>query len=358
MDFNIRDCSEIRTALGENVYRLENRTILIPGGNGFLGRAFTGFFGYLNAHVFRFPCRIVAVDNYIVGANPCLESSDSVRRLTHDLTTPLYLKLDKSPVDYIINCAGIASPSAYLNSPLEVLDVSYIGTRAVLELALAKNARVLNFSSSECYGDPPADKIPTPETYMGQISSTSKRAPYDCGKKVLEALSHVFRTRYGADVSIVLPFNVYGYMGPNDYRVIPNFVYAALLGKPIRVYSPGTQTRTFCFYSDFIAGALLVLLTGKDFAYNVGTSDGEISMLELALSVESIMCGGNVPNLVQMVEPPEAYDREPQRRCPEISKARALGYEPKVTLGEGLNRIKSWLSRDEVVVERKVQINP
>lgn len=355
MDFNIRDCSEIRTALGENVYRFENRTILIPGGNGFLGRAFTGFFGYLNAHVFRFPCRVVAVDNYIVGANPCLESSDSVRRLTHDLTTPLYLKLDKSPVDYIINCAGIASPSAYLGAPLEVLDVSYIGTRAVLELALAKNSRVLNFSSSECYGDPPADKIPTPETYMGQISSTSKRAPYDCGKKVLEALSHVFRTRYGADVSIVLPFNVYGYMGPNDYRVIPNFVYAALLGKPIRVYSPGTQTRTFCWWGDFIAGALLVLLTGKDFAYNIGTSDGEVSMLDLASKVAFAF---GCDDLVHLVDAPSGYEQEPQRRCPSIEKAKGLGYSPTVTLDEGLRRIREWLSRDEVVVERKIQINP
>jgi UDP-glucuronate decarboxylase len=341
-DLHLRDYSEIRAALGEHVFRFENRTILIPGGGGFLGRVFTAFFEYLNAYVFRFPVKLITVENYIVGQTPALVSTENVRCLSHDLTTPLYLKLERTPIDFIINTAGIASPAAYLRCPLEVLDVSYIGTRAVLELAVAKNARVLNFSSSECYGDPPADMIPTPETYMGQISSTSKRAPYDCGKKVLEALSHVFRTAYGVDVSIVLPFNVYGYMHANDYRVIPNFVYAAHQGKPLKVYAPGTQTRTFCFYTNFLAGALLVLLKGKDFAYNVGTSDGEISMCELAKTVEMVF---EKHGLVTMIEPPSAYVQEPQRRCPDITKARGLGYEPKVSLVEGLERIKTWINR-------------
>lgn len=340
-DPQLRDYSEIRQALGEHVFRFENRTVLIPGGSGFLGRAFTSFFQYLNTHVFRFPVNVITVDNYIVGTNPQLTPSNGIRCATHDLTTPLYLKLDRSPVDYIINCAGIASPAAYLKFPLEVLDVSYIGTRNVLELAVAKNSRVLNFSSSECYGDPPADKIPTPETYMGQISSTSKRAPYDCGKKVLEALSHVFRTRYGVDVSIVLPFNVYGYMGPNDYRVIPNFAYNALAGKPITVYAPGTQTRTFCWFGDFIAGALIVLLCGKDFAYNVGVTEGEISMLDLGRLVSDTF--GGLSSVTQ-IDPPPAYEHEPKRRCPAISKAKYIGYDPKITLGEGLGRIKEWLS--------------
>lgn len=354
-DPRLRDYSEIRQALGEHVFRFENRTVLIPGGSGFLGRAFTGFFQYLNAHVFRFPVNVITVDNYIVGTNPQMTPSNGIRHATHDLAAPLYLKLDRSPVDYIINCAGIASPAAYLKFPLEVLDVSYIGTRNVLELAVAKNSRVLNFSSSECYGDPPADKIPTPETYLGQISSTSKRAPYDCGKKVLEALSHVFRTRYVVDVSIVLPFNVYGYMGPNDYRVIPNFVYNAVAGKPITVYAPGTQTRTFCWYGDFIAGALLVLLCGKDFAYNVGRQLGEITMLDLARAVEIVFeCRG----LVKLIPPPAAYEQEPQRRCPNIAKAVELGFNPFVSLHSGLERIKDWLMRDSVAVHRVSQINP
>ncbi len=210
----------------------------------------------------------------------------------------------------------------------------------MLELAIQKKARVLNFSSSECYGDPPANAIPTPETYDGQLSSTSKRAPYDCGKKVLEALSHVFRESYGADVSIIRPFNVYGYLARNDYRVIPNFVHQAFDRKPIRVYTPGTQTRTFCFYTDFIAGVLLVLLNGKDFAYNVGRQDGEITMEVLARTVESSFgCEG----LVEMVDAPIVYQCEPQRRCPDISKVRNLGYSPKVDIHEGLRRIRRWL---------------
>lgn len=344
MQSELRDCSEIREALGESVFRFEGRRILIPGGNGFLGRVFIFFFQYLNAHVFRLPVKIIAIDNYIVGVNPVAQSTANVTYLTHDLTTPLYLKLDRAPIDFIINVSGMASPSAYLRVPLEVLDVSYIGTRNVMEMAMAKGSRVLNFSSSECYGDPPASEIPTKETYMGKISSTSKRAPYDCGKKVLEAVSHVFRETYGVDVSIVLPFNVYGYMHRNDYRVMPNFVYNALENKPLRVYSPGTQTRTFCFYSDFIVGALLVLLNGSEFSYNVGQQEGEITMVDLAHKVESVF---ERTGLVEMVEPPPAYIEEPRRRCPDISRVRAIGYEPRVPLNEGLNRIKTWLRSSE-----------
>jgi UDP-glucuronate decarboxylase len=335
----LNDFSEITAALGLNVRRFEGARILIPGGNGFLGTVFIRYFEYLNEHVLLAPVKIVAVDNYVVGVNPVVASTDRVTRLTHDLTTSLHLAV-RGPFDYIINLAGMASPSAYMKVPLAVLDVSYIGTRNVLELAAIHGSRVLNFSSSECYGDPPAHEIPTKESYDGMISSTSKRAPYDCGKKVLEALSHVFREHYGVDVSIIRPFNVYGYMHRNDYRVIPNFVHNAFDQKPIKVYTPGTQTRTFCFYSDFIAGVLLVLLNGNDFCYNVGNMDNEITMEKLARTVESEFgCEG----LVEIVDAPAVYACEPQRRCPDISRIRALGYSPKVSLNEGLKRIRTWL---------------
>lgn len=337
-----RDHSEISESLGKLIGKLNGRTLLIPGSNGFLGGVFIAFLEWLNTnHIAYNPCRIIGVDNFVVGVNPRKDDTEHVRYLTHDLTTPLHLKLRNDTIDYILNFAGMASPSAYLKVPLEVLDVSYTGTRNVLELALAKNARVLNFSSSECYGDPPAHEIPTKETFMGQISSTSKRAPYDCGKKVLEALSHVFREAYGVDVSIIRPFNVFGYMHRNDYRVIPNFVHQAFDGKPIKVYAPGTQTRTFCFYTDFVAGVLMVLLGGKEFDYNIGAQENEISMLNLARTVESEFgCEG----IVEMVDAPNVYQCEPQRRCPDITKARALGYSPKVSLNEGLRRIRQWLN--------------
>lgn len=337
----LKDMSEIRDALGEHVFRFESRTILIPGGNGFLGRSFTQFFQYLNQFVFRLPCKVIAVDNYIVGANPALQSEENVTRLTHDLTTPLTLKLDRSPIDFIINCAGVASPSAYLNCPLEVMDVSYIGTRNVLELAVSKGSRVINFSSSECYGNPPPEFIPTHESYLGQISSISKRAPYDVGKKTLEAISHIFRSKYGVDVSIVLPFNVYGYMSRNDYRVIPNFVWACIDGKSIQVYKPGTQTRTFCFYTDFVTGVLLVLLKGKEFAYNVGNQDGEVSMENLARAVKFLFSGR-----IDFIDRPPAYHQEPERRCPDISRVKELGYQPRVSLTEGLQRIKDEIYQE------------
>ncbi len=334
-----RDYEEIKDAIGDLICNLSGARILIPGGNGFLGKTFIGFFEWLNAEILEEPVKIVAVDNFVVGINPVIKSSEHVTRITHDLTTPLHL-LVRGPFDYIINLAGVASPSAYTRVPLAVMDVSYAGTRNVLEIASIHGSRVLNFSSSECYGDPPAHEIPTKETYMGQISSTSKRAPYDCGKKILEALSHVFREHYDVNVSVIRPFNVFGYMHRNDYRVIPNFVHSAFEFKPIRVYSPGTQTRTFCFYTDFIVGVLLVLLKGEDFAYNVGNQDNEISMMNLARTVESEFGGDG---LVEMVEPPQVYNEEPQRRCPDISKLRMLGYSPKVSLSEGLKRIHQWL---------------
>jgi UDP-glucuronate decarboxylase len=339
-DLELKDCYEIESSLGFSAHSFTGKRILIPGGNGFLGKVFINFFQYLNAHALTAPVKIVAVDNYIVGVNPVQQSTEHVTYLTHDMTTPLHLAV-RGRFDYILNLAGMASPAAYQKVPLAVLDVSYIGTRNVLELAAIHGSRVLNFSSSECYGDPSPENIPTPETYDGQLSSTSKRAPYDCGKKVLEALSHVFREHYGVDVSIIRPFNVYGYMHRNDYRVIPNFVHQAHDFKPIRVYAPGTQTRTFCWYGDFLAGVLTVLLKGGDFCYNVGAQVGEITMMELARAVESEF-GGN--GLVQMVDAPPVYVHEPQRRCPDISKLRALSYEPKVSLREGLKRIRTWLT--------------
>lgn len=344
MEFNlapISDMGEIKAALGDLVFKFQHRTILIPGGYGFLGRMFTAFLVYLNRYVFTYPCKVILVDNFVVGQNPGAIGDNQVVSLTHDLTTPLYLKLDRgTKIDFVINCAGVASPSAYLKVPLEVMDVSYIGTKNNLELALVSGARVLNFSSSECYGDPTPDMIPTPESYIGQVSSTGKRSPYDIGKKTVEALSHVFRTRFGVNVSIVLPFNVYGYMARDDWRVIPNFVWAAHENRKLSVYAPGDQTRTFCFYTDFIAGALRVLLAGDEFAYNVGMQEGEISMKNLAGTVESVF---ERTGLVTLVDPPPAYESEPKRRCPDISKARSIGYDPKIDLNTGLQRIRTWI---------------
>lgn len=322
-------------------YDFEGKTILLCGGSGFLGNIFKSYFIYLNNFLFINPCKVISVDNYITGTCPKDIEGTGVTNINHNLIQPLGLKIGADEnIDFIINCSGLASPSGYAKFPLETLDISYIGSRNLLELAYYKKSKILFFSSSEIYGTPPDELVPTPESYFGLIDSYGKRAPYDVGKKVIETLCWTFNNKYGVDTKVVRPFNVIGYMSQNDYRVLPNYVSAALKGEKIKVYGDGKQTRTFCWFTDFVTGAILTLLKGGNHPYNIGNSDNEISMYDFAKLVESV-CGQS--GIVELVPAPETYSNEPRRRCPDISKAiNELGYNPTVSIREGLNRFLPW----------------
>lgn len=323
---------------------LSGKTLVIAGGAGFLGRYWLEIFGRLNRDVLEKPCKIIILDNFITGVDGNYDSQDHFTFIKHDIINPLPEGLG---CDFIVHAAGIASPYYYRAYPLETLEVSTTGTKNLLRLAEAQDAKILFFSSSEIYGDPDPRHVPIPESYRGHVSSMGPRSCYDEGKRVGETLCYVFHENFGVDINVIRPFNVYGPgMRENDYRVLPNFASNALAGKPVNVYGSGVQTRTYCYVEDAITGFLLVLLKGvPGQAYNIGTPKPEISVFELVDSLEKAI-GRSIER--NQIEYPDSYPAdEPQRRCPDIRKAELqLGYKPAVSLDDGLKRFMKWASEN------------
>ncbi len=337
------DIREIVSTLGDDAAQLAGCTVLLCGGAGFLGRYFSTFFAYLNERVLSRPCQVIVCDNLITSGKlgAATVQEDGFRFLSHDIIQPLAIE---EPIDYVIQAAGIASPYYYRKYPLETLEVATLGTKQMLSFGLKHPLKgFLFFSSSEIYGDPDSKHVPTPESYRGNVSCFGPRACYDESKRLGETLCAIFHQLHGVPVKIVRPFNVYGPgMQETDYRVLPNFASRILAGEPLHVYGHGNQTRTFCYVTDAIAGFLQVLLNGTPGqAYNIGNPVPEISMLDLAKSLERVM-GRSLDTT--LVEYPDSYPAdEPQRRCPDITKAALhVGYKPAVDLEEGLRRFMEW----------------
>jgi dTDP-glucose 4,6-dehydratase/UDP-glucuronate decarboxylase len=198
-------------------------------------------------------------------------------------------------------------------------------------------------SSSEIYGDPEPAAIPTPETYHGNVSCTGPRACYDESKRFAETLAMIFFRSKKVPVRIVRPFNVYGPgMRLDDYRVLPDFARCMLEHKDIELFSDGSPTRSFCYVSDFIIGLIHVLVRGSSGeAYNVGNDQEEISIKDLARLMINLD-GQNLKVKHQEHHDPEYLEDNPQRRAPDLSKLRALGYKPRINLSEGLPRYLAW----------------
>jgi nucleoside-diphosphate-sugar epimerase len=336
--------NDISDVMGnENVRKFSGKTILITGGSGFLGTFYKLFLLNANNKGLIDPvCKVISVDNYVKGTTTINDEiiDTNLTIFNHDLTVPLGVKLGNLPIDYIINCAGNAAPKNYEMYPLETMEISTIGTKNLLELAMYKKSKILNFSSSEVLGTPPDDQIPSNENVLPSIISMDKRSPYDVTKLYIETLSWVFKNKYGVDCKVIRPFNVIGRFSQNDYRVIPNFLNKISKDEKIEVFKPGTQTRTFCYYTDFIAGSLLVLLNGNDLLYHIGNPDNEIGIYDLAMKLQEV-CGKT--DLVSLIETPILYKNEPKRRCPSVDKAKQeLGYSPRINLDEMLNRIYKW----------------
>lgn len=322
---------------------LGGTTWLISGGGGFIGSYFLDLLRVCNERVFSRPCRVLCIDNFLTGV------PDRVRHLldnkhfhfiTGDITKPLEIIGD---VHYIIHAAGIASPPIYRQYPLETIEVNVTGLKNLLELAKTKEPKsFMCFSSSEIYGDPSPENIPTAEDYNGNVSCTGPRACYDESKRLGETLAVNYFRQYGLPVKIVRPFNIYG-PGQHleDRRVLPDFFRGAIMEKKIRVLSDGSPTRSFCYIRDGIAGFLSVLLS--DFqgeAFNIG-SDQETSIIELAHLVADIT--GDVEVEFQQSPDVEYLIDNPRRRCPDLTKAKTLlGYRPQVSLEAGLRRMLAW----------------
>ncbi len=337
------DIKEIATLLGEEAQAFSGKTVLLLGGAGFLGRYFTSVFKYLNENTLKEPMRAIIADNFITSGALGSEVSDinGFPFLETNVIKPMEVS---EPIDYIVHAAGIASPYYYRKYPLETLDVATLGTRHALDLAKEHAVKgFLFFSSSEIYGDPDEKHVPTRESYRGNVSCVGPRACYDESKRLGETLCQIYHQQYGVPTKVARPFNVYGPgMQETDYRVLPNFASKIMANQALSIYGSGQQTRTFCYITDAIVGFLKVLINGNPGeAYNIGNPMPELSMLELSKMLEHIL---SKRLKINIVEYPDSYPAdEPQRRCPDISKAgMQLKYKPAVSIGDGLQRFMGW----------------
>jgi UDP-glucuronate decarboxylase len=336
------DINEIATRLSGDAQAFAGKTVLLTGGRGFLGRYFTQVFAELNRAHLSMPVKLVILDNFITAGKEGKSVAEivDVRFVEHDVIQPFAWE---GPLDYVIHAAGIASPFYYRAYPLETLEVAITGTRNMLELAERMGARFTFFSSSEIYGDPDPKHVPMQESYRGNVACHGPRACYDESKRVGETLCDIFHTKFGTPTTTIRPFNVYGPgMQETDYRVLPNFASRLKGGLPLNVYGTGNQTRTFCYVTDAMVGFLLAILKGvPGEAYNIGNPKPEISMVELVETIKKVI-GREVAHNV--VEYPDSYPAdEPNRRCPDIRKARLqLGFGPEVSLEDGLGRFFGW----------------
>lgn len=317
------------------------KTVLIIGGLGFLGRNFRAVFDILNESVLSTPCKVKVVDSLITSTNAAgSTNNDSDDYLFHDIRNPLEVE---EKLDFIIHCAGVASPFYYRRFPVETIEVATLGTKNILELGKRDGARVLFFSSSEIYGDPTAAHLPTTEGYNGNVACIGPRACYDESKRLGETMCYIYSEYFGTHTTIVRPFNVYGPgMRETDYRVLPNFASAIKAGRPLPIYASGKQTRTYCYLADAMVGFMLALVKGKrGQPYNIGNPNPEISVSELANLIAEVT-GLSFEQVRQ--DYPDSYPAdEPQRRCPDISKAmNDLGYTPEVPIETGLKRFFDW----------------
>ena len=295
---------------------------VITGGAGFLG-------SHLCDYLVERDWKVLAIDNFVTGADANLKhlaGNPLFRMVHHDVTQ--YIDVP-GPVDYVLHFASPASPLDYLKLRIQTLKAGALGTHNTLGLALDKKAKYLLASTSECYGDPLIS--PQPETYWGNVNPIGPRGVYDEAKRFAEAIVMAYHRAHGVDTRIVRIFNTYGpRMRLNDGRALPNFVYQALTGKPLTVHGTGKQTRSFCYVSDLMEGIYRLMASEEHEPVNIGNPH-EITILEFAERIRALL-GASTP----IVFEPLPQD-DPQRRCPDISKARRLlHWEPKVPLEEGL----------------------
>jgi nucleoside-diphosphate-sugar epimerase len=348
-----RDLDYVCDRLSAEFTAMGGKNLLITGGAGFLGYYMVQSVLHWND---RAPAsgriQLAVFDNYVRGVPAWLEAlggRDDLTLTRHDIRLPLP---DPMPAfDYIVHAAGIASPTYYRAHPLETMDANIDGLRRLLEYARGRGKAFGGFifySSSEIYGDPAPDMIPTAEDYRGNVSCTGPRACYDESKRYGETLCVVFARHYGVPVKMVRPFNNYGPgLKISDRRVLPDFARDVMNGRDIVMLSDGTPKRTFCYVADAVCGYYKALVNGRPGEpYNVGIDRPEISMLDLAERVVSTArelfdYGGRVVRKAS--DEVEYLVDNPNRRCPDMTKSRReLGYDPTILIDDGLRRSLVW----------------
>jgi UDP-glucuronate decarboxylase len=297
--------------------------ILVTGGAGFLG-------SHLCDSLLKLGHEVVSVDNFYTGSMKNLshlKQNTNFESIRHDVTIPLYLE-----VDGIFNLACPASPIHYQNDPVQTLKTSVHGAINVLGLAKRTNARILQASTSEIYGDP--EVHPQKEDYWGRVNPIGIRACYDEGKRAAETLFFDYHRQHGLDIRVARIFNTYGpRMKLNDGRVITNFISQALQNQPITIYGDGKQTRSFCYVDDLIDGLIKLFFTEKVYEpVNLGNPT-PTTMLQLAKEIIELT---NSKSEIVFEDLP---GDDPRDREPDISKAKnLLSWNPEVTRKDGLQK--------------------
>ncbi len=349
------DLEYICSHLEDEFSAMGGKKLLIIGGAGFLGHYLVQAVLHWNTRSSGDVISLTVFDNYIRGVPAWLSALQDNPNLTlvkHDITDPLPSDMDD--YHYIIHAASIASPTYYRQYPIETMDANVNGLRSLLDYCVAQSETAtpvegfLFYSTSEIYGDPTPESIPTPETYRGSVSCTGPRACYDESKRYGETLCVNFAQQREVPVKIARPFNNYGPgLKITDRRVLADFVRDVLNERDIVMLSDGAPTRTFCYIADAIVGYYKILIKGRPGeSYNIGTEAPEISMKVLAEKVveqASKLFGYQGKAVFQESADKDYLVDNPNRRCPDIAKARQeLGYDPQITVDDGLEKAMLW----------------
>jgi len=300
------------------------KKILVTGGAGFLG-------SHLCDRLVAQGHHVLCVDNYFTGSKRNIEHLLDYKNfevIRQDICIPLYVEVDE-----IYNLACPASPQHYQLDPIQTMKTSVIGAFNMLGLAKRTKARILQASTSECYGDPTVH--PQPEEYWGNVNPVGIRSCYDEGKRAAETLFIDYHRVHNVTVKIMRIFNTYGpRMAEGDGRVVSNFIVQALRNEDITVYGDGLQTRSFCYVDDLLDGMMALMASDNSFTgpVNIG-NPGEFTMIELAEKVLALTNSSS-----KLIHKPLPKD-DPRQRKPNIDMAKTvLGWEPKIVLTEGLSK--------------------
>jgi dTDP-glucose 4,6-dehydratase len=305
--------------------------ILITGAAGFLG-------SHLCERLLQDGHEVVGMDNFITGSPENLahlSGKTGFSFIRHDVSDFIFVP---GKLDAVLHFASPASPNpkspyGYVNLPIQTMKAGALGTHNTLGLAKKNQARFLLASTSEIYGDPL--EHPQTEEYWGHVNPIGTRSVYDEAKRFAEALTMAYHRFHDIDTRIARIFNTYGpRMHLDDGRVVPNFIQQALCGQPLTVYGSGEQTRSFCYVDDLIEGITRLLLSDEHMPINIG-NPVEMTILDFAQLINHIV--GNKAGIVN--QPADRQESDPQRRRPDITRARTiLKWEPKINLEDGIRR--------------------
>lgn len=302
---------------------MSKKRILVTGGAGFLGTNLT-------ARLLAEGNHVICIDNFLSGLREHVEGfldNPDYELIEHDIIDPIDLEVDEI---YNLACAG--SPPAYQANPIHTTKTCVHGILNMLELAKKNDAKIMQASTSEVYGDP--EVHPQVETYLGNVNPNGIRSCYDEGKRCAESLCFDHQRMYGTNIKIARIFNTYGpHMDPKDGRVVSNFVVQALQGEPLTVYGDGAQTRSFCYVDDLLEG-FIRLMASEDFTGPVNLGNpGEFTVRELAEKTLKMI--GSDAEIINLPLPAD----DPTKRKPDITVAkRELNWEPGIALDEGLKK--------------------